>query len=251
MNAPAPPAGNRRPILALASALGVALIVIAFLVGRLTAAPATTVVVPGPAIAAARGTPAAAPENGNGGAGGASAPMGSTEAITSPHGAAPPPPSVALSATDSGTPETAPVSVGGVPGRPASGGSDRAAVAAYFNALEKQSDIGVGDPQAFAKSILDSVGSGDFSSFDSLVTKARAQRDLLRGLTPPSECAAHHRLALTLSERSVTMLEKMRGSLSNGDSMALLSIATEAKALESQANELKTMGDAIKRNAGV
>ena len=90
-------------------------------------------------------------------------------------------------------------------------------------------DMGVGDPQAFAASMLKSVSSGDFSAFDELLGKARAQRQRLQSLTPPAACGEHHRLALSLSADSVTMLERLKAALMKGDSMALMAIATEGR----------------------
>jgi hypothetical protein len=112
-------------------------------------------------------------------------------------------------------------------------------------------DMGVGDPQAFAASLLKSVSSGDFSAFDELLGKARAQRQRLQGMTPPQACGEHHRLALSLSADSVTMLERLKAALMKGDSMALMTIATEGRSLESQANHLKSLGETIKRQAGL
>ena len=68
---------------------------------------------------------------------------------------------------------------------------------------------------------------------------------------PPPSCAEHHRLARTLSADSVAMLERLKAALMKGDSMALMGIASDGRALEAQANQLKTMGETIKRQAGV
>jgi hypothetical protein len=98
---------------------------------------------------------------------------------------------------------------------------------------------------------MQSVSSGDFSSFDDLVTKARAQRDRLRAIAPPSACTEHHRLALVLSNDSVAMLERLKAAIKQGNTTSLLTIATEGHTLEEQANQLKSIGDAIKRRAGL
>ena len=66
-------------------------------------------------------------------------------------------------------------------------------------------------------------------------------------MTPPRGCGEHHRLALTLSADSVTMLERLKAALMKGDSMALMTIATEGRTLEAQANQLKSLGDALNR----
>ena len=47
------------------------------------------------------------------------------------------------------------------------------------------------------------------------------------------------------------MLEKLKAALMKGDTTALLTISTEGKALETQTNQLKSMGESIKRQAGL
>ena len=99
--------------------------------------------------------------------------------------------------------------------------------------------------------MVQSMSSGDFTGFDNLLAKARAQRQRLQAIAPPRACAEHHRLALSLSADSVTMLERLKAALMKGDSTALLTIASEGKSLETQANQLKTMEESIKRQAGL
>ena len=128
---------------------------------------------------------------------------------------------------------------------------ERQRVAAYFAEVDRLEDMGAGDPQAFASSMMQSLSSGDFSEFDKLLQKARAQRQRLLAIVPPPSCAEHHRLARTLSADSVAMLERLKAALMKGDSMALMGIASDGKTLETQANQLKAMGETIKRQAGV
>ncbi len=214
---------DQRLVATLAGALGCALLAIAFLLGRVSAKPAVvTVAAPPPSVAAPESVPsplekepvsiAAIPQTGN-----------------------------------SPLPTTEPTSflVLGAPLSP-----DRQQIAAYFNQVDRLEDMGVGDPQAFATSLLQSMSSGDFSGFDDLLAKARAQRQRLQSIAPPRACLEHHRLALVLSADSVAMLERLKVALMKGDSTALLTIATEGRALETQTNQLKSMGESIKRQAG-
>jgi hypothetical protein len=128
---------------------------------------------------------------------------------------------------------------------------ERQQIASYFAEVERLEELGGDDPQAFANSMLQSVSSGDFSGFDDLLAKARDQRQRLLPITPPPACLDHHRLALMLSGDSVTMLERLKAALVKGDTTALMTMATEGRALERQANQLKSMGEAIKRQAGL
>lgn len=238
---------NPRPlIMALAGALGAALLTIAFLIGRLTATQATiTATTPAPGTPAALSSTALALDDGSLAPTTASAPV--PPGVETPLPAAradapasrldiPPPPTTSGPTSSSSSAITPP---------------EAAQVAAYFRQVDGMRDMGVGDPQAFAASMLKSVSSGDFSAFDELLGKARAQRQRLQSMTPPGACGEYHRLALTLSADSVTMLERLKTALMKGDSMALMTIATEGRALETQANELKTLGETIKRRAGL
>ena len=212
-------------VVVLAGALACALLAIAFLLGRISGRPdgAPSATAPSTAAAAAAApalsdsTPPVAPE------------------ITreSPGGAKPP---------GAGA-------VAGAPGSPPS--PERQQIAAYFAQIDRMDDLGTGDPQAFATSLLQSVSSGDYSGFDDLVARSKSQRERLRSLAPPGACLEHHRLALALSGDSVVMLERLRAALARGDTAALMTMATEGHALEAQANQLKSMGETIKRQAGL
>ncbi|MBK5256584.1 MAG: hypothetical protein JJE39_11165 [Vicinamibacteria bacterium] len=124
-------------------------------------------------------------------------------------------------------------------------------IAAYFAQIEQIDDVGAGDPQAFATSILESMSSGDFSGFDNLLAKARAQRQRLQSVATPRACVEHHSLALALAGDSVALLERVRTALVKGDSTALLTMAAEGRTMEEQANRLKSLGESIKRSAGL
>ena len=228
-------------IMALAGALGLALLTIAFLIGRLTAPlVATTSISPSPGSepsTSASPRPEATAE-----------PTTVASPFVAPGVEASNPPDTAA-APDSRLNVVSPVEASAPPGSRHS--AEASQIAAYFQQVDGMQDMGVGDPQAFAASLLKSVSSGDFSAFDELLGKARAQRQRLQGMTPPQACGEHHRLALSLSADSVTMLERLKAALMKGDSMALMTIATEGRSLASQANHLKSLGETIKRQAGL
>jgi len=46
------------------------------------------------------------------------------------------------------------------------------------------------------------------------------------------------------------MLERLKAALMKGDSLALVSIASDGRTLEAKAAQLKAMGEAIKKQAG-
>ena len=229
---------HKKLVVALGGALGGALLAIAFLLGRISAKPEP------PRVSAAEPLAARRPSN----------PAAATTATDLTQGSGP---ETAGEARPSQTAGEAPVPLTREPlpvaatplARPSS--ADRAPITAYFVRVEGLEDMGPGDPQAFAKSLMDSVTSGDFSGFDNLMAKSRNQRDRLRSIFPPPACVEHHRLALALADESLTMLERLRAALVKGDADALMIMADQGRALETQANQLKAMGEAIKRQAGL
>ncbi len=238
---------NRRLVIALGAALGCSLLVIAFLLGRITAkpvaAPAAAERTPAarePATTAAEpsDSPASAPLPGPAGT---ALPISIVEAERSYNLEA-----VPHAGDGSGPgPSAAPVAT------PPPRSSDQQAVARYFDQIERIGDMGGGDPQGFATSMLQSMSSGDFSGFDALLGKARQQQERLRRLSPPPSCVEHLRLAQTLSADSVAMLERLKAALVRGDASALMAMATEGRELEAQANQLKALGETIRRTAGL
>ncbi len=232
-------------VVALASALVCALLAIAFLLGRASARPNEAASTAAPLTAAAAPNPTLPPAVLNatpeGGSVDATSFQGVPQITPQPQGGANPAVSVAVSGSVAGA-----VSVASSPPSP-----ERQQIAAYFTQIDRMDDLGAGDPQAFATSLLQSVASGDYSGFDDLVSRSKSQRERLRSLTPPGACLEHHRLALALSGDSVAMLERLRAALAKGDTAALMTMATEGHALEAQANQLKSMGATIKRQAGL
>ena len=225
---------DKNLVVALGGALGCALLTIAYLLGRISAKPSEPVrlTVAGPANPASVSA--------------ASDPTRAGGSETSREGA----PYPAAGGEGRARPALEPLP----PPAPSNAGlspaPDRPQITTYFAQVDRLEDIGSGDPQAFAKSLMDSIASGDFSGFDDLLAKSRAQRDRLRAIAPPRACVEHHRIALALSGDSVAMMERLKAAFVKGDATALMSLTTEGRALEAQAIQLKAMGEAIKRQAG-
>ena len=223
---------QRRVTIVLGVALGVALLVIAFLLGRMSA-PASVAPPAGAAISTPVATPVVVAES----------PLETPSAASAEMVTATPLPMFEV------PPPQLPGSVVSAPTGASS--SAREAVRAYFREIEKYDDMGASNPQDFANSLMTSVTSGDYSGFDTLLAKARQQRDHLRGLRPPPSCEEHHRLSLSLAEDSAKMLERLRTSLQGGDPAGLMSMMGEAREMESRLNVLKTLTATIKAGAAI
>jgi len=223
-------------VIALASALGLALLAIAFLLGRISNAP-TVVTLAAPVPVPNRPQPSdISPASDQA----APTPLSQNTVAASLESSGP---AAAYSATPSALTQT--------PTMGTSPSPERQQIAAYFSQVDRLEDMGGGDPQAFATTMVQSMSSGDFSGFEDLLSKARSQRQRLQSIAPPRACAEHHRLALTLAGDSVTMLERVKAAMVKGDAAALLAIASDGRTLETQANQLKAIAEAIKRQAGL
>lgn len=227
---------NRRIVVALAGALGVSLLIIAFLLGRLSAQPAAV------SFAAPTSTPSAPlPAKSAALAESPTVPLETAAPASGPVTPLTPTPGAGPSAQE------VPLSIA----RAMEASPERQRVASYFAEVDRLEDMGAGDPQAFASSMMQSLSSGDFTEFDKLLEKARDQKQRLLAIAPPPACVEHHRLARALSADSVAMLERLKAALMKGDSMALMGIASDGKTLETQASQLKVLGETIKRQSGL
>lgn len=222
---------QRRLVAGLAGGLACALLVIAFLLGRLSAqapavgAPEGKRLPESPEVTAAVPSPSAPP----------------VDAVTL---GSPAPTAEAEWREEAKAPSATPRVLVTPPA------ADPRSITAYFEQVDALDNVGAGDPQEFAKSLLASMTSGDFSGFDDLLAQARRQQERLRSISPPASCRDHHRLALALSGESVAMLETLSTSLARGDTSALMAMAERAQKLEAQTNELKAMAAEIRRQAG-
>lgn len=238
---------NRQRLSAgLAVALGCALLTIAFLLGRLTAKPAEA---PLP-LASAPAQPRAATVDTN--AGGEPAPADPEPAAPSnqlePERARPE--NASPVSRGHATPDTAtPIATEARPSPSVS--PERQQVAAYFDQINRTGEVGGGDPQAFASTLLQSLSSGDFSGFDQLSALARVQSERIRSIVPPPGCLGHHQLAAALASDSAAMLERLRVAISQGDTAALMSMGAESHALEARAKQLQALGESIRQRAGL
>lgn len=235
-------ASTRRIVLALTAALGLALLTIAFLLGRITAKPAAAPIATVPVESPRATSPAPTSPS-----------LPTTVSDLPPSEAEPPtsPVTGPLESRNLGASQSQPATVVGPTESPTRTPPGASQISKYFAEVERLEDLGGGDPQAFANSMMPALSSGDFSGFDELLAKAQSQRQRLLSIAPPSQCAEYHRLALALSADSVTMLERLKAALMKGDSMTLVAIASDGRTLEAQAARLKVMGEKIKRQAGV
>ena len=207
---------SRGLVAGLAGTAGAAVLALVFLLGR-ASAPAPRGLAPSPPA------PAAAP------AAEAPAQVPATTEAPAPEPAAPPAPPAALR----------PVVRPAVP-PPAAGSSERAAVQAYFAAVERIQPAQSGDPDAVAQQLVGGLAKGDSSGLDGMFQQAQATRARLAAITAPAPCAAFHRESLAVLDGGLEMMQSLKQSLASSGQGG-----TALQDLSARASELKARSEAL------
>jgi hypothetical protein len=126
-------------------------------------------------------------------------------------------------------------------------------VARYFREVETiQSQAKTsGDPETFARTLLEQGMKGDASGFDGLVAANRKVLDALGAVEVPEPCREHHRLTLRLLEQSIAMLGNVKGQLQGGNEASLAALPAQGQELERGAKEADALAADIKRRFGL
>jgi hypothetical protein len=231
---------SRGTLIALAAALAISVLAVAFLVGResgrIQPAP------PVPPVVMVTTPPAAA----------VPPPPGiDLPPTVAPYGAPGAPVEASVPATSVAAPFTPPATYASP--APSSHDTLRDAVAAYFRNVDtiQSRAKSWNDPEALARTLLEQGSRGDTSGFDGLAAANRKVRDDLRALDVPEPCREHHRATLALVEESVSMLERVKSQLQGSDTSSLTAIAGSGQDLERKAKDVDAQAAEIKRRFGL
>jgi hypothetical protein len=216
-------------LVTLAAALGVSLLLVAYLLGRQSQrGQEVNEPLPLRRPAVARPVPAATP---------ARAPETAPEPTQEP--AAWPTVGVARSAQ----PEAPTVS--GQPPAPARRAA-RPEVDAYFSRIEQIQLSGVSASPEAAQTMLNAMLQGDSTSFDRLLADAERGEREARGITPPPQCAAYHAALLDLLRESRVLLVDLKGAIGAEDPSRLLALGARAAELQRKGEALKEQEQALR-----
>jgi hypothetical protein len=116
----------------------------------------------------------------------------------------------------------------------------RAAVVAYFKAVEAIQPESSGDPETVAGQIAVGLGKGDTSGIDAMMQQAKDSRSRLAALTPPQPCAAYHRELLASLDGGLDMMQTLK------QMMASPNPAQQAPDITSRANAMKARSDSLR-----
>lgn len=151
--------------------------------------------------------------------------------------------------TKSGTRAQSPRSAATQTGSPPAQGGG--AVAAYFQQIDViHSGEGAGDPNSFAMSLIKSGLGGSTSGFDQLIADTEHMEKEMQAVRPPPSCERYHEASIDALVDSRQMLERMKNAITGRDIAALNAIALESKELQRKADAIKEMREQIVATGG-
>jgi len=128
-----------------------------------------------------------------------------------------------------------------------------AAVAAYFTELEtlERGAKYWNNPQELAMQLVGQGAQGDTSGFRQLVETQRNARRQIEAMTVPGPCLEHHRLTLDVMSQAVELLEKLEQGVATGNLDGLLSLTDDSRGLEAAARKVDAVATELKREYGL
>lgn len=119
-------------------------------------------------------------------------------------------------------------------------------VPTYFAKIDAiRTERGQGDPNAFAMSLIKATMNGSTSGFDELIEDSERMEAEIQAITPPESCAGYHEATLDALAESRELLEDLKDGVQQGDMQALMGIAQRASALQATARSLEAMRNQI------
>ena len=128
----------------------------------------------------------------------------------------------------------------------------RAAVAAYFQAVDNLQPEASGDPETIAQQTLAGLGKGDMSGFDRMIQQTQTARSRLSAISAPPPCAAYHRESLASLDAGLDLMQTMRTALSSsGQAASLTDLTDRANALKARSEALQDKEKVLKQRYGL
>jgi hypothetical protein len=116
-----------------------------------------------------------------------------------------------------------------------------AAIAAYFAKIDAIHVAGTGDPMTVAQGILGGIQSGDTSGIDSLVDSAKIALAQATSVQPPPSCAEYHRRLLSVLSEAAAGMVQMREAIVKSDLTAVTALAPQMQATQQKIEDLDRM----------
>lgn len=115
-------------------------------------------------------------------------------------------------------------------------------VETYFQEVDQiHSGEGAGDPNAFAMDLIKGGLGGATSGFDQLIWDTKQMEREMQRLTPPVSCESYHKASIEALVESREMLERMKHAIMGRNIQQLNAIALQSKTLQLKAQAMKEM----------
>lgn len=162
-----------------------------------------------------------------------------------------PPPSAAAPVAVAPPPVVTPPPA--VPAAPTADPAMAERVRAYFAAMD--ATVGTAatwnDPEAMAQAALSQGSEGNPAGFDRLLGANREALQRMRAVSPPPECAQHHALAVSVMERGIAMLERVRAATLAQDTAPLAALAAQGQELQRAVDDLAALERGLRAEHGL
>lgn len=131
-----------------------------------------------------------------------------------------------------------------------SSGTNGGGVASYFQRVDAiRSSSAAVDPNAFAMDLIKATMNGSTDGFDELIDDTKRMRTEMAAIEAPPECQAYHQESLAALDESQAILETMKTAIQKGDMQALTRVTQQASALQARADTLEALRKQIVANA--
>jgi len=115
------------------------------------------------------------------------------------------------------------------------------AITSYFAKIDAIQVEGSGDPDVFAQAIIGGIEHGDSSQINKLVDDAKLALGKATSVSPPPACAEYHRRLIETLSESVAGLEKFRTAMLSNDLGSVASVAMDFQTVQQKVKGLDLM----------
>jgi hypothetical protein len=130
-------------------------------------------------------------------------------------------------------------------------GSDASAVRAYFAQIDAiQAGPAGMSPDAYAQKLVADMSAGDRSGFDGLTSDLARSEKELAAISPPEPCAPYHQALLEAARTGREVMEELRGAMGTGDLGRVQALSARLQGLQATTTRLEQMRKELERRYG-
>jgi hypothetical protein len=128
-----------------------------------------------------------------------------------------------------------------------------AAVARYFADVDQIQPANLdGSPESVATGMATALARGDTSGLDAMIRQTEAAKERLAAVRPPAPCAVHYQKSLESLDDAVEMLRALKSSMQSPDPVSgLAGVQARASILQTRAEALQNEDRALRQRFGL